>query len=214
MGAGWYHGSMQEKIAKIISRVLEPVIEIPILLILATGTAYLNGYRWKFLFLLLFLDAVMPGLYFAYQLKTGKVKDWDISRREERLPLFRFMVAMHLVGVLVGFVIGREPLAQILLAFWMLALLFMVFTHIWKISIHAGVNSTLAVFGIWALGGWGIGDGGWWWSFSTRAWWLLLLPVVVSWARVVYKKHDIYQVMAGTLLPAIVLPVCFWVLGV
>lgn len=195
----WYDENMK-RVATIVSRVLEPIVEIPFLLVLATLTAYLNGYRWRFLALLLFLDAVVPGIYFFYLLLTKKARDWDISQRAERLPLFRLAVAMHLAGVLVAFVINREPLAQILLSFWLLALLFMFISHYWKISVHAGVNSTLAVFGIW-LYGFGV-------------WWLFLLPLFVSWARVVAGKHTVAQVALGTVLPLCLLPFFLWVLAV
>ena len=192
---------MNRKLAKLISRLLEPVLEIPLILVVATTTAFLNGYRWRFLALLLFVDAILPGLYFLYLLKTKRAKDWDITKRSERLPLFRFTLAAHLAGVLVAFLIGREPLAQILLSFWLLALIFTAITHYWKISLHSGVNSTLAVFGILIFG----------WS---RAWWLLSLPVIVSWARISFKKHNLLQVTAGTLLPLVLLPFFFWAFGV
>jgi hypothetical protein len=193
---------MTKKLAKIISRIFEPTFEIPIILIVATSTAYLNGYRWRFLALLLFLDAILPGLYFLYLLKTKKAKDWDLSRRKDRLPLFKFATACHLAGVLVAFLINREPLAQILLAFWFLALIFTAITNYWKISLHSGVNSTLAVFAILMYGP------------NTRAWLLLLLPIIVSWARIAYKKHDLLQVVAGALVPMIILPLFFWAFGI
>lgn len=191
---------MRLKIAKILSRVFEPIIEIPLILTAVTMTAYANGYRWRFLALILFLDAVIPGLYFFYLLKSGKAKDWDITKRVERLPLFRLAVVTHFIGVVVGFLIGREPLAQILLALWLLAVVFSVITQFWKVSLHAGVNSALAVLAI-MLYGW-------------QLWWLLLLPVVVSWARIEYKKHSLSQVVVGTLIPMILLPLLFQLFGI
>jgi hypothetical protein len=189
------------KVGRFISRLFEPIIEIPLLLIAATMTAYLNGYRWRFLALLLFLDAVIPGLYFLYLVYVAKKVDFDMTKREMRLPLYKVAVVSHLAGVLVGFVIDREPLAQILLAFWFLALIFTIITEHWKISLHAGVNSALATFAILIVG----------WE---KVWWMIFLPIIVSFARVVYKKHTVGQVILGTTLPALLLPFFFWVLGV
>lgn len=190
-----------ERVGQIISRLLEPIVEIPVLLVAATMTAYLNGYRWRFLAMLLFLDAVLPGLYFLYLVFVKKTADFDMTDRRVRMPLYKLVTATHLAGVLVAFLIDREPLAQILLSFWLIALIFMFVTKHWKISVHAGVNSVLATFGIWILG----------WE---RVWWLVFLPLVVSWARVMYKRHTIGQVIVGMLVPALLLPFFFWVLGV
>lgn len=195
------HFTISERIGQIISRLFEPIIEIPLLLIAATMTAYLNGYRWRFLALLLFLDAVVPGLYFLYLVFIKKTADFDMSNRRTRRPLYRLAVATHLIGVLMAFLINREPLAQILLSFWLIALVFMVVTEHWKISLHAGVNSVLATFGILILG----------WD---KVWWLIFLPLLVSIARVMYHRHTLMQVLVGSIVPAVLLPFFFWIFGV
>ena len=195
------HFTPQERVGQIVSRLLEPIIEIPVLLVAATTTAYLNGYRWRFLALLLFLDAVLPGLYFIYLVFIKKSADFEMTDRRVRMPIYRFVVWTHLAGVLVAFLINREPLAQILLSFWLIALTFMFITEHWKISVHAGVNSVLATFAILILG----------WD---KVWWLAALPIIVSWARVVYHRHTVWQVISGALIPAALLPFFFWVFEV
>jgi hypothetical protein len=187
-----------QKAGVIISRILDPVIEIPLLLLIAASTAYLNGFRWRFLALIFFLDAVIPGIYFFYLVFFKKSTDIDMSKREDRIPLYKLAVSSHLAGVLVAFLIGREPLAQILLSFWLMALIFMFITHHYKISLHAGVNSMLATFSILLFG-------------FQRVWWVISLPLLVSWARIAYKRHSLSQVILGSLLPAILLPFFFWV---
>lgn len=195
------HFTTSERIGQVVSRFFEPIVEIPILLVAATTTAYLNGYRWRFLALLMFLDAIVPGLYFLYLVFIKKTADFDMSDRRTRRPLYRLAVATHLAGVLMAFLIDREPLAQILLSFWLIALLFMFITEHWKISLHAGVNSMLATFGILVLG----------WH---QVWWLVFLPLIVSIARVMYHRHTVAQVVAGSFVPAFLLPLMFWVFGV
>ena len=190
--------SAVNKTAFVVSRIFDPVVEIPILLLLATSTVCLNAYRWRFLALLFFLDAIIPGLYFFYQLFITKSIDIDMSKRKDRLPLYKLAVASHLAGVLVAFLINREPLAQILLSFWLMALIFMFITHHYKISLHAGVNSLMATFGILLLG----------WD---RVWWLIFLSIIVSWSRIAYKRHSVSQVLLGSILPAALLPFFFWV---
>src|SRR3989344_395465 len=191
---------LKPRLAKLISRVFEPIIEIPLLITISTMVAYLNGYRWRFLAFLLVVDAVIPRLYFLYLLRSKRAQDWDITVREQRLPLFWLSVATHFMGVILAFWLNRQPLANILLSFWFLAVIFTIITQVYKISLHTGVNTTLVIFSLYL--------------FGSRVWWLLALPVIVSWARIVYRKHTLAQVVFGGLVPAIILPLSFYLLGV
>ena len=182
----------KQVLALIISRVFDPLIEIPLILSMVAGYAIMEGYRWRFFGLLIFLDVILPGLYFLYLLISKKISDWDISLREQRISLLIFTLITHFFGVLVAYLIDRNILAQILLSFWVLGLIITLTTLKWKISIHSAVNASLVILLILIYG--------------TKVWWLFLLPLVVSWSRVVRRKHTLLQVAAGTLLPVIVLP--------
>ena len=64
-----------KRLAWIISRVFDPVIEIPIMLGTAVWWALTNGLRWRFLVFLLVVDALLPALYMLWGLKkvTGNL---------------------------------------------------------------------------------------------------------------------------------------------
>lgn len=173
-------------LANTISRVLDPLIEIPLLLALSVWYAFVNGLAWKFLAVLLFVDAVLPFAFFLYLYKRKIVRDWDISRREERIPVYGFTMLTHLAGVGTAFLTGRIVEAQILFIFWMLGMAFFGITTFWKISVHAGVNAALVTFLV---------------LFAGANWaWLYLMLIPVGWSRMVLKHHDFTELVSGAVL--------------
>jgi membrane-associated phospholipid phosphatase len=170
------------------------VVLIPIILMGTVSLAYLNGYRWRFFALIFFLDAVIPGLYVLWRFVKHKGKDWDIHNRKERLPLFGLVVVCHGMGVLVAYLLSRHPLAELLLGLWGLALIYALITVVYKISVHAGVNATLAAMVFLFV--------------DHTLWWIWLLPPLVAWARVRDKQHGWAQVVIGTALAPV------WLFGV
>lgn len=179
--------SMKRKLAWAISRVFDPVVEIPILLAGSVYYALSNGLRWRFLVMLLMVDALLPALYMVYGLMKGKIKDWDITRREERMGLYFFTIFAHLFGVVAAYAVGKTDLFEILLVFWTMAVVFAVVTLFWKISVHAGTNAAVVAFFNHYYG----------WD---RFWWLVLILIVVLWSRVEIKKHTWAQVLVGATL--------------
>ncbi len=178
---------MKRKLAWAVSRVFDPVVEIPILLAGSVYYALSNGLRWRFLVMLLVVDAVLPALYMVYGLMKGKIKDWDITKREERMGLYFFTIFAHLFGVVAAYAVGKTDLFEILLVFWTMAVVFAVVTLFWKISVHAGTNAAVVAFFNHYYG----------WD---RFWWLVLVLIVVLWSRVEIKKHTWAQVLVGATL--------------
>lgn len=170
----------------VVSRVFDPVVEIPLALAGAVWFSLANGLRWRFLVVLLYIDAVLPFIFFLHLLHKGEISDWDIRRKEQRLPLYLFTVMVHLAGVWLAWVAGKRELMVILLAFYLVAVVFMVITYFWKISLHAGVNALLVTFINLVIG----------WKY----WWLYGVVVLVSWARVRGGFHRVSQVIWGAVL--------------
>jgi len=175
---------MRTKFAWAISRIFDPVIEIPVLLSGAVYYALNNGLRWRFLVLLLLVDAILPAAYMIYGLKKGTIKDWDMTDRRERFGLYFFTIFAHLFGVVAAYALGKIALFEILFVFWVLAVIFAGVTTFWKISVHAGTNAAVVAFFNHYYG----------WD---NYWWLVLVLVLVFWSRVEIKKHTWQQVMVG-----------------
>lgn len=176
-----------KKWAWIISRVFDPVFEIPALLAVAVFFALTNGLRFRFLIFLMFVDAFLPAMYMLWGLKTKRISDWDMTKRNERGGVYVFTTFCHLFGVIYAYLLGKVLLAKILFVFWSLAVVFALITLAWKISIHAGVNAAaLAFFNHY-----------WGWD---RYWWLMIILLAVLWSRVTIKKHTWMQVCVGSIL--------------
>lgn len=176
--------------AWLVSRVFDPVIEIPLMLFLVTWMALANGLRWRFLVFLLIFDALLPAIYMVAGLKTKKISDWDMTRKEERRGLYAFTALVHFFGVVYAYFLGKVELAAVLFVLWSLAIVFAAVTYFWKISAHAGVNAVLLVL-VNHYFGW------------NRFWWLAIILLVVLGARVVIKKHTWGQVLAGAGVAAV-----------
>lgn len=187
-------------VARIISRVFDPVFIVPAILVFTVSFAFLNGYRWRFLTLLFILDGAIPGIWVLIRFIKNRGKDWDIHHRKERIPLFIITVISHGIGVLVANLIDRHPLAEILFGLWLVAVVFWLITYRWKISVHTGVNSVMAVMLTLETG--------------FTYWWIWLIVPLVGWARVVNKHHSVSQVAAGIIVPPMVLIPTYMILGV
>lgn len=172
--------------AQIISRVFDPMLEIPAAIGLAILLTVREGIRWRFLGLILFIDLVVPLVFFAIMLLKGQIKDWDVRERRERIPLYFFTMVCHLAGVWLAFALGKVELSRLLLVFWLSGVLFAGVTIFWKISLHGGVNALL----ITLLN----------YFFDWRYLYLYLILVVVGWARVKGGHHTPLQYAAGVTL--------------
>jgi len=109
------------------------VFEIPVLLAGASYYALTNGYRWRFLLFLLVVDALLPFLFILWQRATGKISDWDMTKRQERKGIYLFTVFAHLFGVVFAYMIGKTAMAGVLFVFWSMAAIFALITLYWKI---------------------------------------------------------------------------------
>ncbi len=172
--------------AEIVSRVLDPVWEIPLAILLAVAFAATEGLRWRFLGLLLFIDAVVPMIFFLIMLLNKQIKDWDIQKREQRIPLYTFTLICHLAGLWLAHELGKTELVSVLGVFYVVGIIFTLITLKWKISLHGGVNAVL-VTAINMFYGW-------------QYLWLYGLLALVMWARVYQRHHSWAQVTAGTVL--------------
>lgn len=172
--------------AEVISRVLDPVWEIPLAILLAVAFAAAEGLRWRFLGLLLFIDAVVPMIFFVMMLVNKQIKDWDIQKREQRIPLYTFTLICHLAGLWLAYELGKTELALVLGVFYLTGIIFALITLKWKISLHAGVNAVLFT-AINVFYGW-------------QYMWLYGILALVMWARVYQKHHTWEQVIAGAVL--------------
>lgn len=172
--------------AEVVSRVLDPVWEIPAAILLAIGFAVKEGLRWRFVGLLLFIDFVVPFIFFLTMLYHSQIDNWDMQKRSQRVPLIIFGLLCNLGGLWLARELGKHELVSILVVFYAIAVVFGVITVKWKISLHAGMNAVLiSMINIF---------------YGYKYFWMYGLLLLVSWARVYQKHHTWPQVIMGSVL--------------
>jgi len=177
---------MKKVLAQVISLVFDPRVEIPALLVLAVMNLYSNGAQLIFLSLLMFIDGVLPLMFYLHLRAKKEISDWDITKRVERVPLYTFATIAHAGGVLLAWGFGQLELARVLGVFWFLAVMFTLVTSMWKVSIHTGVNGALVTF-LWVLS-------------RGEMPWVFAIVALVGWSRLELKKHGAAQVWVGGFL--------------
>lgn len=172
--------------AEVVSRVLDPVWELPVVILLAIVFAVKEGLRWRFLGLLLFIDAVIPVIFYIMMVRHKQISNWDADKRSQRMPFLIFTLLCQLGGLWLAHELGKGALVSILALFCLIGVVFVLITGKWKISMHAGANAVLLTM-LNMFEGW-------------RYWWLYGLLLLVMWARVYQKHHSWQQVIAGAVI--------------
>ncbi len=186
---------MADRLARWISVLFDSsILSLPIFLALGYVSARTLGLLWAILILLIVTG--IPLVYLLIGRKYGWVSDMELSRREER-P--RFILISLSSDVLALFILrlfgGPHLLTVIVLTYFCLAIVMFSISSFWKISMHmAGVGgfSTALVF-----------------VFGTSALWAFLSLLLVAWARLHRRKHNIPQLIAGALAGVLVTVLVF-----
>lgn len=174
--------------ARVISNVLAPApISLPLILLVSFYRAVSVASALAYAALTLLFLSIGPFVYIFVGVRTGKLSDLDVSKRAERTGPFLF----GLISVCLGwFVLVQIHAPAIIVTCSIItavsALIMLITTLWWKISIHASslagaVTILTALYGAVVLP-----------AFS--------LVLLVSWSRVVLRRHTVAQVTAGSLL--------------
>jgi membrane-associated phospholipid phosphatase len=179
---------LRTRFARQISNILAPVtISVPGVLLVALYNARSLASALFYACVTFFFLSFGPMLYIIIGVRLGKFSDVDVSRRKERIGPFLFGLASVLAG-LVTLVLIKAPknLQTLLIITAVSCIVMLVITLWWKISIHASslagmVTFLTALYGVIVLPA-------------------FLLVVLVSWSRVVLRRHTVAQVVAGALV--------------
>ena len=188
------------RFARLVSNILAPVtISIPAVLLVAFYESLASALFYTSV--TLFFLSFGPMLYIIIGVRLGKFSDVDVSRRKERIGPFLFGLASVLAG-LVTLVLIKAPknLQTLLIITAVSCIVMLVITLWWKISIHASslagtVTFLTALYGVIVLPA-------------------FLLVVLVSWSRVVLRRHTVAQVVAGALVSITLTSAILFIRGV
>ena len=175
------------RIARHVSNILAPAtISLPFILLVAFYQAQDKLSALIYACITLFFLSVGPLLYILIGVRLGKLSDIDVSRRTQRFRPFTFGIVSAMIGWLIlTLTNGPRTLQTVMIITVFSGIIMMVITLWWKISMHAsslgGVATMLTVlYGAVMLP-------------------LFVLLVLVSWSRVVLRRHTVPQVIAGSL---------------
>ncbi|OGH19279.1 MAG: hypothetical protein A2868_04055 [Candidatus Levybacteria bacterium RIFCSPHIGHO2_01_FULL_40_15b] len=177
--------------ARIISFISNPVLlSIPFsyALVFKSREDFLYALAWTFVSILF---ASLVGVFVVLAVRKGVFSDFDISKRQERTPIFIFTGLLSILYFLIVFLLNGPKVLLIALG----ALLFGVIiadiiNRKIKASIHLAVFSSFSVI-------MGILYGGIFWA-------LLLIAPLVAWSRVKLKKHEPLETIVGGLVGIII----------
>ena len=175
------------RIARHVSNILAPAtISLPFILLVAFYQAQDKLSALIYTCITLFFLSIGPLLYILIGVRLGKLSDIDVSRRTQRFRPFIFGIVSAMIGWLIlTLTNGPRNLQTVMIITVFSGIIMMVITLWWKISMHAsslgGVATMLTVlYGAVMLP-------------------LFVLLVLVSWSRVVLRRHTVPQVIAGSL---------------
>jgi membrane-associated phospholipid phosphatase len=180
--------SLRLRIARHVSNVLAPFsISLPLVTLVALYHSADPRYALACAFITLFFLSLGPLLYIAIGVHTGRLSDLEITRRSERMGPYLFSISSATVGLFVLQTLhGPYNLMTLLIITIASGIVMLFITLWWKISVHASSMASAATL-LTAMYG----------SVMLP---LFLLLILVSWSRVVLRRHTVAQVTFGALL--------------
>lgn len=193
--------SLKDKSAEVISFLFSPPLVLGAFFVFLTfyfADDCYTAFLWL-LVALIFL-VLLPSAYILRQFRQGKISDWHLENREERLLPFIFTLGATLVATIIFYFLSTaRPILAFLVAGIFAASALTLITIFWKISAHtstlAGIVTAVVLFT----------GGSWWWLY------VLLIPII--WARMARQRHTLAQLFAGAILSVLIVGGTLWMLG-
>ena len=174
--------------ARVVSTLSHPVVVFPASVPFFLAQAQLTREQIFMLGIILFI-LFLPIAYFFYAFKRKKISDWDVTKKEERRPIYLLSLLCGGVALFLLQFFESPTLVSLALTFYLLGILVTIINFFWKISAHAaGVTAGALVFNL-LLG---------------QSPYLYFLIPLVAWSRYREKEHTPAQIFAGVLLGATV----------
>ena len=178
----------KEKFAVWISRVLNPMFVLGVVIVLVSFETSGSGTLILLCVVIaLFFTVFAPWGVVLYMRRRGEISALFIPKRRDRLrPLFFFAASSWMgVGILY-FIHSPTALYALMVCVAVQGTIALLITMQWKISLHA--------MGLWAACGVVIA--------LYDSWWAVVPAGLVSWARLVLQAHSVSQILVGSVAGA------------
>ena len=182
---------MKNKIAKTISYLFIPPINLLITFIILSNQIYVDAeLKINTVLIALIFGLILPISVFVYLRFKGKIMNDDATAKDERTLPYIIGTGLAINALILAFIFELHPL---IIALWfsyiLIQIVMLIINLYWKISAHLiGVGIPLATF---------------YFLFQTDVFYLILIPIIVGWARLTLKVHTPMQVLSGFLLGAL-----------
>lgn len=177
--------------ARSVSTLLGPaIVSVPLVLLVAFYHSRDPRAALSYASLTLFFLSVGPLGYILLGVRLGKLSDLDVSRRAERTGPFLFGLFSVTLGLFALLSLhAPKNLETVMITTAASGFVMVIITWWWKISIHAAtlagsLTMLTALYGVAMLPA-------------------FVLLVLVSWSRVMLRRHTIAQVIAGSLVSVV-----------
>lgn len=198
--------SLRFRTASLLSDVFNPLywaVPASLAAALKVSSSVASAFLWWLLYIT--FSTLVPLADLLVRLRTGRISDFHVTKREERTrPIIDNIISIS-IGVILFFVLGApRELTGMALAGWGLVVVTLMVNLWWKISLHAMGLWLIYILLVLIFGTW---------TFVVYNFYMVLIIVAVCWARVYLGKHTPGQVIAGSLVGACIPVLCFLSLG-
>lgn len=184
------------RIARLVSNIgCPPVIGLLAVVVSVYASPIAHQARWGLLFAV--VSVLIPVIYVLWLVRRGRVADFHLSARHERIGPFVVTLGSSVAGWLLMRQPGVSPTLQVVAALNVVqTAILLLITLQWKISIHSTAVTGLAVLAFH-------------YASSLTLFFLLCIPLI-GWSRVRLQRHTVSQVLAGTALGAVLVYITVW----
>jgi membrane-associated phospholipid phosphatase len=199
------HLSLQTIIAEGISWIFNPAFLGLIILFIAIMRSPMDdNIKISWLLSASVLNGVIPFVFYLFFIKIGHPVDGPLSNvgiQKNRVLIYLiFLLVMALQIIILATTTPYQPFLLIITGGMLAAIIGLIVTNFWRISIHAGV-ATIFIIMIFYLFG-----------FS-KTWLILAILPLVFWSRIYLSRHTFWQLITGVIAALLVVAATFSIYG-
>ena len=187
---------MANFLSTILSPLLMPTIGVFLLLWVSVLCLQPAGRRTAFLLVCMAITCILPLIFLSVMRHFKLIKDLHVNDREQRLIPYLFTALCYLAAAYYLYYTHFPQWSIMFMLGSMVTIVVMAIINLkWKISAHmAGIGGVVALINQIHVQGLSAFD----------LFWLLCISVIVAGllgtARLVLKRHNIWQVLAGVVV--------------
>ena len=188
----------KKKFLNIFSLIGSTLLSSPVITIIITILLIPKINNYGIILSSIFFYIIFPILTYLILTKKGlitdKKYDFNIRKREERTPYNIIIVLGFLTNFILIYTYNIPIVKEIALLLLLSSFVFFIVSTFWKISGHMTQTVLLITTLAFCFNNYSI--------YILLIGYLLIIPWV-GWSRVYNKHHNVYQVIAGTLVTSL-----------